>query len=83
MKTVIGKKRSLTLFSKTKTKQKIEKVEITDTKTIAGTFNNFFAMIGPNLASKITESDTHCEAYISKANTILHENPLTMDELQM
>ena len=53
MKTVIGKKRSLTLFSKTKTKQKIEKVEITDTKTIAGTFNNFFAMIGPNLHQKL------------------------------
>ena len=47
---------------KKKTKKKIDRVEINDTKTIAGTFNNFFAMIGPNLASKITESDTHCEA---------------------
>ena len=53
---VIGNKRSLTLFSKTKTKKKqkkIDKVEITDTKTIAGTFNIFFAMIGPNLHQKL------------------------------
>ena len=68
MKVVIGnKRREVWLFSqkqkqKKKTKKKIDRVEITDTKTIAGTFNNFFAMIGPNLASKITESDTHCEA---------------------
>ena len=57
----------------------IVKIEITDTKTIANTFNNFFVKIGPNLASKILKSDTNFEASISKANTKLQENPLTED----
>ena len=52
----------------------IDKVEITDTKTIANSFNNFFVKIGPNLASKIPKSDTNFAAYVSKANTKLHEN---------
>ena len=42
------------LKNKNKKKQnKIDNLEITDTKTIAGTFNNFFAMIGPNLHQKL------------------------------
>ena len=39
----------------------------------------FFVKIGPNLASIIPKSDTNFEAYISKVNTKLHENPLTKD----
>ena len=35
----------------------IDKLEITDTKTIANSFNNFFVKIGPNIASKILKSD--------------------------
>ena len=58
----------------------IDKVEITETKTIANSFNNFFEKIGPNIASKIPKGDTNFEAYISKANTKLHENLLTKDE---
>ena len=58
----------------------IDKVEITDTKTIARSFNNLFVKIGPNLESKIQKSDTNFEAYISKANTKLQKNPLTEDE---
>ena len=58
----------------------IDKVEITDTKTFANTFNNFFVKIGRNLASKIPKSDTNFEAYISKVNTKLHKNPLTEDK---
>ena len=65
------------LFSK---KIIIDKVEITETKTIINSFNNFFEKIGPNIASKIPKSDTNFEAYISKANAKLHENPLTEDE---
>ena len=57
-----------------------DKVEITDTKTIANSCNNFFVKIGPNLASKIPKSDTNFEAYISKANTKLQENHLTENE---
>ena len=33
--------------------------------------------MGPNLASKIPKGDTNFEAYTSKANTKLQENPLT------
>ena len=59
----------------------IDKVEITDTKTIANSFNNFFVKIGPNLGSKITISDTKYEPCINKANTKLDENPLMEDEV--
>ena len=58
----------------------IDKVEITDTKTTANSFNIFFVKIGPNLVSKIPKSDANFEDYISKANTKLHENPLTEDK---
>ena len=58
----------------------IDKVENTDTKTIANSFDNFFVKIGSNLPSKIPKSDTNFEAYISKANTKLNENLLTEDE---
>ena len=42
--------------------------------------NNLFVKIGPNLSSKNPKSNTNFEAYISKANTKLHEDPLTEDE---
>ena len=58
----------------------IDKVEITDTKTTAKSFNNFFVKIEPNLASEIPKSDANFEAYISKANTKLQENPLMEDD---
>ena len=78
IKEVIGKKRGICdSFSK---KLITKKVEITDPKTIANSLNNFFVRIGRNLASKIPKSDTNFEAYISKANAKLHENPLTEDE---
>ena len=57
MKEVIGKKRgTCDFFPKTLI---IDKVKITDTKTIANSFNNFFVKIGPNLASKIPKKDTN------------------------
>ena len=58
----------------------IDKVEITDTKTITETFNNFFVTIGPNLASKIPKSDTNFETDVRKSNIKLHKNPLTEKE---
>ena len=64
----------MTLFPK---KFITDKVEITDTKTVAKIFNNFFVTISPNLASKFPKSDTNVKAYISKANTKLHKNRLT------
>ena len=42
--------------------------------------NNLFVKIGPNLSSKNPKSNTNFEAYISKTNTKLHEDPLTEDE---
>ena len=57
-----------------------DEVEITDTKTIAETFSNFFVTIGPNLALKLPERDANFEVCISKANTKLHEYPLREDE---
>ena len=58
----------------------IDKVESTDTKTIANSFDNLFVKIGSNLPSEIPKSDTNFEAYISKVNTKLNENLLTEDE---
>ena len=78
IKKVIGKKTgTCDSFPK---KLTIDKVEITNTKTIAKTFNNFFVKTGPNLAWKTPKSDKNFEAYISKANTNLKENYLTEDE---
>ena len=69
IKKVIGKKTgTCDSFPK---KLTIDKVEITNTKTIAKTFNNFFVKTGPNLAWKTPKSDKNFEAYISKANTNL------------
>ena len=53
----------MTPFSK---KLIIDKVEITDTKTIAKIFNIFFVKIGPNLASKIPKSDTNFDVTSAK-----------------
>ena len=53
----------MTPFSK---KLIIDKVEITDTKTIAKTFNIFFVKTGPNLASKIPKSDTNFDVTSAK-----------------
>ena len=64
----------MTLFPK---KFITDNLEITDTKTAAKIFNNFFVTISPNLASKFPKSDTNVKAYISKANTKLHKNRLT------
>ena len=64
----------VTLFPK---KFITDNLEITDTKTAAKIFNNFFVTISPNLASKFPKSDTNVKAYISKANTKLHKNRLT------
>ena len=77
IKEVIGKK--IGTFDSFPKKLVIDKVEITDTKTIAKTFSNFFAKSWPNLASKSPKSDTNVEVHISKANTKLLENPLTED----
>ena len=55
IKAVVGKKRgTCDSFPNTLI---IGKVEITDTKTVANSFNNFFVKIGPNIASKILKSD--------------------------
>ena len=78
IKEVLGKKWGICdYFPKTWT---TEKVEVTDRKTTANSFNNFFVKIESNLAWKISKSDTNLEAYISKPNSKLHENPLIADE---
>ena len=69
----------MTLFHMTLCRLIIDKVDITDMKNIADIYN-LFITIGPNLLSNIPKSDTSFEAYISKANTKLHKNPLTEDE---
>ena len=50
-------------------------------ETIPNSFKKSFVKIGPDLASKIPKSNANFEAYISKGNTKLHENPLTKNEL--
>ena len=59
----------------------IDKVKITDAKTIANSFNNFFVKNGPNLASKIPKSDTNFEAYISKANKKTARKPSNVEQI--
>ena len=78
IKEVIEKKRgTCDSFPKTLI---IEKVDISDMKTIANSFWNFFVKSCITHSKKGFQKFTNFEAYISKANKKVYENPLTEDK---
>ncbi|XP_047129352.1 uncharacterized protein LOC124809339 [Hydra vulgaris] len=55
--------------------------QISDVKSVATKFNEFFVNIGPNLASKIKHTPAHFLSYLSKSDKSLAFKKLTSKEL--
>ena len=51
-------------------------------KTIAQEFNNFFINIGPNLADKITNSNSKFEDYLKKSDQTINNDIITLKEFE-
>ena len=56
--------------------------EITDKKSIAEKFNNFFVSTGTDLAAEIPHDTTNFESYLPNITTIFRENCLTEEEFK-
>lgn len=54
-----------------------------DKKKIAPEFNNFFTMVGPNLASKIPAVDVNFKDYFSTTNKQLMNEELCFEEFKL
>ena len=80
MKEVIGKKKC---NNATLPKHLIvDKIEISDAKSIAEKFNEFFVNIGPNLANKVPQCDLTFKSYLPTINTTLNETMLSEDKFE-
>ena len=55
----------------------LENKEITDQKTIAEKFNEFYVNVGPNLASKIPQNNNDYKLYLPDITTLFDEQDLT------
>ena len=51
----------------------VYEIEISDAKSIAEKFNEFFVNIGPDLANKIPQRDLTFKSYLPTVNTTLKE----------
>ena len=60
----------------------IIQLSITDETKVAVNFNKFFAEIGPKLAKEIETSTIKFCDYLKKCNTILPNNPVSINELK-
>ena len=64
------------------TKITVNKTDIFDTKKIADEFNKFFTNIGTDLANKIPNASKRFDFYITKVNTSMESQPLSINELK-
>ena len=55
---------------------------MTDQKTIAEKFKEFYVNGGSNLASKIPQNNNDYKSYLSDITTLFHEQDLTEQELK-
>ena len=55
---------------------------ITDETQIAKTFNKFFTKVGPKRAKKIETSTIKFDDDLEQCNTILPDNPVSINELK-
>ena len=60
----------------------IDKTEITNKKSIAETFNEYFVNVGPSLASVIPKSNVHFTSNLPATYTIFEETNLTEQEFK-
>ena len=80
MKEILGK--SNTKSSTLSTKITVNKTDIFDAAKIADEFNNFFTNIGTDLTNKIPNASKPFDSYITKANTSMKSQPLSINELK-
>ena len=80
MKEILGK--CTTKFSTLPTKITVNKTGISDSKKIADGFNKFFTNIGTGLANKIPNSSKRFCFYITKLNTSMESQSLSINELK-
>ena len=60
----------------------VNKADIFDTKTMADEFNKFFTNIGTDLANKIPNASKRFDFYITKVNTSMESQSLSIKELK-
>ena len=77
---VIGK--STLIHSTFPRKIFIKKNVIFEEKQIANAFNNFFIIVGPNLANEILTATRSFECYVRKTNETIKVEPITINELK-
>ena len=80
MKEILGK--CTTKSSTLPTKITVNKTDIFDIKKIADEFNKFFTNIGTDLANKIPNASKRFDFYITKVNTSMESQPLSINELK-
>ena len=78
MKEILGK--STTKSSTLPTKITVNKTDIFDTKKIADEVNKFFTNIGTDLANKIANTSKRFDFYITKVNTSMESQPLSINK---
>ena len=60
----------------------LENKEITDQKTIAEKFNEFYVNVGPNLASTIPQNNNDYKSYLPDITTLFDGQDLTEQKLK-
>ena len=80
MKEILGK--CNTKSSILPTKITANETDIFDAAKIADEFNKFFTNIGTDLANKIPNTSKPFDSYITKANTSMESQPLSINELK-
>ena len=80
MKEILGK--STTKSSTLPTKITVNKTDIFDAKKRADKFNNFFTNIGTDLTNKIPNASKQFDSYVTKVNTSMESQPLSINELK-
>ena len=80
MKEILGK--CTTKSSTLPTKITVNKTDIFDAAKITDEFNKFFTNIGTDLANKIPHASKSFDSYITKANTSMESQPLSVNELK-
>ena len=80
MKEIFGKCTSKS--STLPTKITVNKTDIFDAAKIADEFNKFLTNIGTDLANKIPNASKPFDSYITKANTSMESQPLSINELK-
>ena len=78
MKEILGK--CTTNSSTLPTEITVNKTDIFDAKKIADEFNNFFTNIGTDLANKISNASKRFDFYITKVNTFMESQPLSINK---